>query len=1228
MEKKRMFRCLLRQKRDGNYFLMMRLTIVLTIFLTMNVFGTVNSQTVNLKCENTPLREVFRSLKQQTGYLFVFNEEEIDRTHRVSVDIHDFTLMQTMDEVLRGLPYSYELLSDMVVIKPLPVKALVQVQDSLPKQLEVSGVVKDCQGEPLPGVSVVIKGTTIGVATDVDGKFRILLEKKKQILTFSFIGMETKEIVWNGQKTMDVLLNDDCVNIKEVVVTGYQTIDKRKLTSSIASLGEEDLTFKGALTVDQMLEGKVPGLLAMTLSTTPGAAAKMRLRGTSTFTGTREPLWVIDGVIYENPVPLTADEINSWDNVNLIGNAITGLNPQDIERIDVLKDASATAIYGTRAANGVIVVTTKTGKVGCTSLNYYFNASVTQRPTYDDFELMNSKERIDVSREIMNRGLYFENTPQRMGYEGLMMDYWDKKISFAEFQAGVSRMESQNTDWFKELYRNSFSQSHNLSLSGGNETTRYYFSFGYTNSKGAEKGVNLSRLTARMNLSSRLRENILLDVRLSGSLQDADYNPEYYSAFDEAYYTNRTIPARNADGSLYYVDKEVNDEHITQTKVFARYNIMNEFANGGQNIVNKSLNLTAALNWELLPNLRYMGTVGLTTTTNLTESWMGEKSFYIADLRGWDYGDKPSGDISMKGILDGGIYSNGMMNQYDWTVRNQINYNFTLNEKHNFNIDLGQEAKSTIYKGSQGSVFPGYMPEEGKTFTMFPMISAGDVYEYPVAIRKWFLSSSDGVFPVITDRRENSLSFYGTITYSYQNLYSLNFNIRNDGSNRFGQYKNEKFNPVWSVSGRWNLSDEAFMNSGWIESLALRMSYGYRGNVPSESPYMIIDRPRKQTISGEQGALVQSFPNANLKWEKTSTVNVGLDWTFFGGRISGALEYYYSKSVDLITERPVSLVNGISSLKVNDGEATNSGFDFNISTKNIETKDFKWRTSFSFSHTKNKVTRGAKTVEGTVNTYTNYVNGSVIKEGASVDGFYSYQFDRLDEHGLPRFKNLTGNSSNMTNEEFLSTIFTYSGTRTPTAYGSFSTEFMYKKLSLRAEFSYKFGYKVRMLRLYQDDKNALPAPEDNMTKAMVNRWRQPGDEAYTTIPGLSNEELAVPEGDVIPGESEAYKYTMVDVAFRNIVGPSTYTGWYMYDYSDLRVAKADNIRIRSISLGYTLGGNWLKNLGVGGARVDFSVQNIGVIVFDKKLKGQDPDQVQSIGMPTLPTYNLSLNVNF
>lgn len=1225
MEKKRMFRYLLGQTRGGNSFLIMKLTVVLTIIFTFNVFGTASSQNVSLKCENASLRDVFRSLKQQTGYLFVFNEEELSRDTRVSVEISNYTLAKALDKVLSGLPYGYEVIDDMVVIKPMPVKTVAR--DTVKPKVMVKGVVVDCQGETLPGVSILIKGTITGVATNVDGEFSIMLERKKQSLLFSFIGMKTKEVVWNGEKTLRVLLDDDCVNMDEVVVTGYQTIDKRKLTSSISSLTDKDLDFRGALTVDQMLEGKVPGLLAMTLSTTPGAATKMRLRGSSTFTGTREPLWVIDGIIYENPVPLSADEINSWDNINLIGNAITGLNPQDIERIDVLKDASATAIYGIRAANGVIVVTTKTGKVGKTSLSYNFNAGYMRRPTYDDFELMNSKERVDVSREIMDRGLYFEYTPQRMGYEGLMMDYWDKKISFAEFQQGVSEMEGRNTDWFKALFRDSFSQSHDISLSGGNENTRYYFSFGYANNKGAERGVDLSRLTARMNLSTRLRENIMVDIRLSGSLQDADYNPGGYSAFDEAYYTNRSIPVRNADGSLYYVDKEVNVNRTANTKVYAGYNILNEFANGGSNIVNKSLNLTASLNWEILPNLRYMGTVGLTTTTNLTEDWMGEKSFYVADLRGWDYGDRPAGDVPAKDIMDGGVYSHGSMNQYDWTVRNQLNYNFTLKEIHHFNVDFGQEAKSTIYKGTSSGQFPGYMNDQGKTFSRFPVVQNGVDYEYTQALKYWFLQSG-GVFPTITDRRENALSFYATMTYTFKNLYSLNFNIRNDGSNRFGQYKNEKFNPVWSVSGRWNINDESFMNCSWIETLALRGSYGYRGNVPNESPYLVIDTPRKQTASGELGAMVKSFPNANLKWEKTSTMNVGLDWSFLRGRISGALEYYYSKSVDLITDRPVSLVNGMTSLKINDGSATNKGIDFNISTRNIDTKDFKWRTSLSFSHTKNTVTRGAEVTEGYVNTYSNYVSGSVVKKGSSVDGFYSYQFDRLDEHGLPRFKNLTGNLSNMTKEDFLSHIFTYSGTRTPSAYGSFSTEFMYKRFSLRAEFSYKFGYKVRMLRLYKDNGNILPYPEDNMNNVMAKRWRNPGDEANTNIPVLSNETLSVPEMDLMPGEADAYKYTMVDADFREVVGPRTNAGWYMYDYSDLRVAKGDHIRVRALSLGYSLKGNWMDKMGINGLRVDFQVQNIGIIVFDKKLKGQDPDQVQSIGMPTLPTYNLSVNVNF
>lgn len=557
-----------------------KMVIFVLIFVTSAQILMAQAGKMDINVRGVTLAQLLDTI-QSKGYQAFFNAKAIANVKNVTVNLQDATVGQVLDVALAGTGFTYSLTGNTVVIS---------VKQEEPKSFKVSGTVRDKAGMTLPGVTIQVKGTTVGVVTDSEGRFTINLPQQEHLaLIFSFIGYEKKEIrVHQDMADLSVVLETKTEEMDEVVVTGYQTIDKRKLTSSIYSLSSEDLDFQGAVRLDQMLEGKVPGLLVMTSSAAPGAATKMRLRGSNTFTGTREPLWVIDGIIYEDPVPLTADEINSWDNINLIGNAITGLNPQDIERIDVLKDASATAIYGTRAANGVIVVTTKAGKIGETSISYNFNAAVTQRPRYSDFQLMNSKERVEVSREIVERGLYFNYTPERIGYEGLVMDYWDKKISFSEFQDEVSRMESANTDWFKALYRNSFSHTHNLSLSGGNRGTRYYFSMGYSSNRASEIGSGLWRFTARMNLQTRLRENILVDARLSGSVQDADYNPTAYSVFNEAYYTNRAIPLRNDDGSLYYVQKPVNQDQTTQENVYAGYNILNELANSGRNVVSKS----------------------------------------------------------------------------------------------------------------------------------------------------------------------------------------------------------------------------------------------------------------------------------------------------------------------------------------------------------------------------------------------------------------------------------------------------------------------------------------------------------------------------------------------------------------------------------------------------------------------------------------------------------------
>ena len=1098
----------------------------------------------------------------------------------------------------------------------------------------LKGQVLDENGDPLPSakITVMMKGgeSTISIS-DNDGNFAIAATGKEESIVVSFVGyIDSKQPVKKGKTDYTFRLSPDDALLGEVVVTGYNTIDKRKLTSSITSITADDLDYKGALSVAQMLDGKIAGLMTLTNSTTPGAAPSLRLRGTSTFTGTREPLWVIDGIIYENPVPLSADDINSLDNINLIGNAISGLNPQDIARIDVLKDASATAIYGTRAANGVIVVTTKTGEAGKTHVNYSFNAQVQRRPHYSDFNLMTSKQRIDVSREIMEKGLYFETMPERYGYEGAMMDYWDKKITFPQFQQQVSQMEANNTDWFGELYRNSFSQQHNVSLSGGSTTTRYYASIGYDNDNGAERGTDLQRLTARMNITSHINDHLSLDLRMSGSYQDANYNNAHYSAFDAAYYTNRIFPAYNADGSYAYIQKYITDDVTTQKKVYGKYNILNEMANSGQSVKNKSLNLTANLNWNVMKGLRYTTTVGLTTTSNFTESFIGEQTFYCAELRGYDYGATPprADSYEQSALLEGGVWSNSNTSQVSYLWRNQVNYNFDIDNTHFFNFDLGHEVASTQYRGQASGLIPGYMPNQGESFVNYWAGSYEDSKKYYQYFRRWFMGSGEvkaTSFPSITDKKNNTLSFYLTATYSYRNFFSFNFNIRNDGSNQFGQYESAKFNPVWSMSGRVNLHELNFLKDvEWLNLLAFRTSYGYRGSVPSATPYLIIKTPKTNTTTGELSAGISDYPNANLKWEKTSTWNAGIDAAFLKNRINLGIDFYHSRSTDLITNRAVSLINGTTELYYNNGVATNTGIEISLNTTNIKTKDFQWRTSLIYSYNKNTVKQG--TVGD--NTYIDYINGSVVLDDASVDGFYSYQFAGLDANGLPRFKNLTNLPAGLSRDEVLQTVMTYSGTRTPKSHGSFSTEFRWKDLMFRAQFTYRLGYSQRLLALYQDNNPALPQPENNMNSAFVDRWRKPGDEAHTSIPGLTNASLNIPTGTETITDANRYQYTMVDEAYSRDICQSTYAGWFMYDNSDARVVNCDHIRFHSLTLGYNLPSKWLTKLGINDCRLDFQAQNIAVWTFDSKLKGQDPDQVASIGMPVLPTFNFGLQLGF
>lgn len=1217
-----------------NLWLIMRLTFILVFCAVMSVSARTYSQSkrVTLDVKDVSASQLFDEIKRQCDYSFFFNEDNFSQLERITLQKSDIPVSEVLDEVFEGTNITYTLVDDVIVIKTKAGEPQGTQQD---QRVIISGKVTDAKtGEPLPGVHIVIKNSILGGATNSDGEFRLVLPEPKEAAVFSFIGYITQEVSIKGDRMVElaIQMEQDIREVGEVVATGYQVIDKRELTSSIATIKSEDMELIGALNVDQMLEGKATGLMIANISTTPGAATKVRVRGGSTFTGNQSPLWVIDGVIYEDPVTLTADDINSFDNINLIGNALSGINPSDIDQIDVLKDASATAIYGTRAANGVIVITTKRGHEGSASISYSGGMSVVQAPQYSDFNLMNSKERIAVSREMYERNLGFGSNydnVDRLGYEGALMNYWDGTYNFQQFQDQVSYLETMNTDWFGELYRPAINQQHALSASGGSKTARYYFSMGYDDQQGTEKGVDLNRITARSNLDLDLRDNVLLQFKVSGSVQKATYNHTSINVFDEAYYTARTVPIYDQDGE--YFDQQ---KPVFKNDVYGRYNILREMDNSERNITNKDFAISAQVRWDFLKHFRLTSLASYRNTTNLTEQWITEDTYYVAQLRTYDeFENMIAENVDDAGYVPfGGVYSGGMVSQDTYSISNQLNYNRVFGESHVLNVNLGQEARSVNYWGATGFTVPGYNHYQGRGFISLDQPSSSTSvsgsgldfanYDYDAAFA--WLTNRGGVsiYPSITDRTRNSLSFFGVLNYVYDNRYVLNFNMRSDGSNTFGQYERYKFKPAWSASTRWNLHNESFFgNSQLFNELALRASYGVRGTMPSASPYLLINNYGRfnSIYYPENVASLSEFPNANLRWEKSQTVNLGLNFSLLKNRISGAFDYAYSKSTDLIQSRPVSLVNGSSVQYYNSGSKDVSSYEFSVRTVNIKHKKFSWSTNANFSYDNDRVLSGFE--DGAQNSLTasDYLAGTIYRKGFPTNGFFSYQFDGLTEEGLPTFKHLV--EENMSREEQLEAMLVYEGSRVPLYYGGFGTQVRYGNLSLTANFTYKLGYKTRLLKLYNGNQS-LPLPYQNMNSEFTNRWQQAGDENVTNIPTLTDHNMSFYR------DSSADGYDQVYVTNYGYAVPEGRNAWWMYDYSDVRTVSADHIRLKSISLNYNIPKQLLNGTGIKNLNLGVQGSNLAVWAFDKKLKGQDPDQVSGIGMPNLPTYSFSLNMTF
>ncbi len=1071
-------------------------------------------------------------------------------------------------------------------------------------QRMLEGVVVSQKGEPIIGAVVRDRDSKAQAVTDIDGKFKIVAASERLTINVTYLGM--KPASWSGKATdaCIILMEDDAQQMQEVVVTGYQQLDRRHLTSSVTSKDMDDLRIAGVADVSKMLEGQIPDLVSMAPSGEINATNRIRIRGTSTLVGNREPLWVVDGIILTDPVGLSSDVLNDPDYVNRIGNAIAGINPQDIKRIDVLKDAAATALYGTRAANGVIVVTTKSGREGKPVVSYNAQLTVRRRPYYTDekINLMNSAERIQFSQYLTEQHYIFPSGMPKVGYEQALQNLYTGVYSQAEFESEVARMQTMNTDWFDILCHNSFSHDHSVSVTGGSEKVRYYTSIGYTDQDDVIKNTTNRRYTAMAKIDMDLTPKLKLQMNVNGYLNKRQYAQDDNNPIDYAYNTSRAIPAYNADGSYYRYLK-------SGTQGYYGYSILNELDNSSVEQQTDAVTATLNLRWQTTEDLFFNGVFSANVQNSNIEGWWGDDTFYASSLR---RGEKDEEQDSQSLMPYGGELQSQTTKTVGWTARLQGNYNKYFGDyNHNINIAAGLEASSLRYTGNQWTQ-RGYYKDRGRTF-------ATNIPETFTEYWKWVRSN----VPVITDTKSNMLSAYATVSYSYKNFFTLNANGRFDGSNKFGSRSNEKLLPIWSVSGNANLLDICRINAPWLNQLSLKASYGEQGNMlDNQTSELVIKKGNMDAYYGEMTSTVVYFANPDLKWEKTHSTNIGLEASFLDNRLQFEAEYFHKKTTDAFLSKKIADINGFDSYVVNSGTITNKGFNFTLTATPVKLKNFYWIFSGNISKIYNEIETapGAETYE-----LDDFLTGQAVVQGQPIGTFYSYRFMGLSPvDGGPVFDDFEDRFTEISNSDNYSTytrVLTPSGKREPDITGSINNTFTYKQWRLGVTLLYNIGAKTRLFRIFDGVNGRGYSSEINVNRDLMNRWMKPGDELHTNIPAIIGQ-----------GNPAYYYYNQHFGQGNDIVWKGAHiadNAWQMYDYSDVRVVSADYLKLSTLSLTYEFNRQQLSKMGLERLALTASGYNLKTWC-DKSLRGQTPTQggFSQVQLSDTPSFTFGVTVDF
>ncbi|MDR2413888.1 MAG: SusC/RagA family TonB-linked outer membrane protein, partial [Odoribacteraceae bacterium] len=998
-----------------NFYRAARRAAILTLscFMALPTGAASREDSINLKVDNATVREVFDEITRATGLDFFYNSALLDDARRVSVSLSGASIDEALDAIFTGYRVRFTLEEHFIVLLDLQPSAQARPRD-------ISGIVVDASGEPVPGATVRVKGTTTGASSDARGRFSFPAPAGDQavVLQFSFIGMKTREVAWKGEAELRVTLTEETREMDEVVVLGLANVSRRDMVGSFTRVPIEEIMQPAYSSVDQMLEGRVAGMAVTTTSLRAGAAPSITIRGRSTLLGNTQPLWVVDGIVQNEVMEVDAlsGMWNSSQDENLaqyLGSQISWLNPNDIESITVLKDATATAIYGSRASNGVIVITTRKGSSDRLSINLAANWNVRLHPAYRDYDLMNSQERLRFSREAFDAGALYLNVPlsQPYTYEGLLRLFSEGMIREEEFNEQYKYLEAINTDWLGLLTRNAVGQRYNVSINGGTRRSTYSFSASYDKTEGIEKGNDSERFTARLAVGISLSGNARLEVALGGGLSTttgfaAGVNPLGYAVS-----TSRAIPARHPDGSLLFY--KVADSYAYNENTIATgldFNILHELAHTGSRFRVPGFNANVNFRWEILPSLTHELVAGARLESRKGEVWADAPSEYVTKrYRGYTIGTvEPESAYYNAALLPfGGELQTDDTYGQSLELRNTLKFNKTFNEEHRVIVQASWETRSN-YRDSKVNTVWGFERDRGERISL----PANTTITPVGAVSP---PKDPGIFSELYSGRWKSTNFTNTYasmiligSYSIRNKYVFNANARNDWSNRFGQNANRRFDPTYSLGFAWHVASEPWMNAPWLARLSPRVSYGTQGNVlNSASPEMILVKGNASTLYNGYMARVQQLANPYLSWERTKTWNFGLDLGLLDDRFSLVVDGY-TRNSNIGTSLQLSPEYGGYSTTVTGTHARNAGVEVTLNARIVRGRTWGLSVGANAAKNWNKIVK-TDLLDTSPRVTANYINGQesrVLEPGYAYGAFWAYSFAGLDENGYPEFNNL------------------------------------------------------------------------------------------------------------------------------------------------------------------------------------------------------------------------------